>query len=93
MNGTLLSQQQARHSSMSLWKTGLIASVVVAAANAPIYGVARIAGTIPQSVEIDALFGNGPVTVTTVAATSVLAVLVATLFYTVLRHVARSVPF
>ena len=89
MNRTLTSPQQAKQSATSLWKAGLVASVVAAAANALIYGVARIAGTIPQSVEVDALSGNGPVTATAVIATSVLAVLVATLLYAVVRRIAR----
>jgi len=89
MHGTLTSPQQAKQRATSLWKAGLVASVVAAAANALIYGVARIAGTIPQSVEVDALSGNGPVTATAVIATSVLAVLVATLLYAVVRRIAR----
>jgi len=89
MNSTLMSPQQAKSSTTSLWKAGLIASVVAAAANALIYGVGRIAGTIPQSVEVDALSGNGPVTLATVIVTSVLAVVVATLFYAVLRRITR----
>jgi len=89
MNSTLSSPKQAKHSSTSLWKAGLIASAIAAASNALIYGVGRIAGTIPQSVEVDALSGTGPVTATTVIFTSVLAVIVATLFYAVLRRTIR----
>ena len=89
MNGTLSSLKQAKRSSTSLWKAGLIAAALAAAANTLIYGAGRIAGTIPQSVEVDTFSGTGPVTVTAVIFTSVLAVLVATLLYAVIRRIAR----
>ena len=89
MNSFASTPQQAKQSSTYLWKAGLVASAIAAATNALIYGVGRIAGAIPQSVKVDTLSGNGPVTVATVIFTSVLAVLVATLFYAVLRRIAR----
>ena len=89
MNSTLSSPQQAKQSSTSLWKAGLIASAIAAASNALIYGLGRIADSIPQSVEVDTLSGTGPVTAMTVIFSSVLAVIVATLFYAVLRRRAR----
>ena len=89
MNSAQLPSKQAKQTSTYLWRAGLIAAVLAATANALIYGIGRMAGTIPQSVEVDALSGNGPVTVTAVIFTSVLAVLVATLFYAVLRRTAR----
>ena len=89
MNGTLSSPQQAQHATTSLWKAGLIATAIAAASNALIYGLGRIAGTIPQSVEVDTPSGNGPLIVTTVIFTSVLAVIVATLFYALLQHITR----
>jgi len=89
MNGMLSSSKQVKQSTTSLWRAGLVAATLASTANALIYGVGRIVGTIPQSVEVDALTGNGPVTATTVISTSVLAVLVATLFYAVLLRIAR----
>jgi hypothetical protein len=89
MNGALSSSRQARQSTTSLWKAGLVAATLAATANALIYGAGRIAGTIPQLVEVDALTGNGPMTATTFISTSVLAVLIATLFYAVLLRIAR----
>ena len=89
MNGMLSSSQQVEQSTTSLWKAGLVTATLAVAANALIYGAGRIAGTIPKSVDVDTLSGNGPVTVSTVIFTSVLAVLVATLFYAVLQRITR----
>src|SRR4051812_20918684 len=71
-----------------LWQTALIAAVLAAAANAAIYGIARIFGTIPQSVMVSSPSGDGPLTLGSVSIMSIVAVLAATVLYAGIGRIA-----
>lgn len=80
--------QRERMSGATLpfWQAGLIAAVSAAAGNAIVYAIGRALETIPHSVTVAMGSGDEPITLTPVISSSILAALVGTMIYAVLRR-------
>lgn len=73
-----------------LWRMGLLAAITAAVANTLLYFIARVLGSMPQSVVVPGPTGSGPLTPTSVIFMSLTAAVVATvLFVLLVRFTAR----
>jgi hypothetical protein len=71
---------------LSLWQVDIAAIIVTAAANAIVYGVARAADTLPQSVLVNTPGGAEPITLLPALLASAQGALGAAIAFALLRR-------